>query len=114
MKTIRIRAGSVEVEAELADTAAAGTFFMAMPMSGRARRWGGRLYFRVPLELEPEGLSETVEEGAVAFWPREQAVCVFFGGRPAEAVLPLGRIKGDAAALIDVAHDEEVRLERAE
>jgi len=56
----------------------------ALPVEGRAARWGDELYFDVPVDvdLEPNARAE-VEPGTVAYWPQGNALCLFWGPTPA-------------------------------
>jgi len=56
----------------------------ALPVEGRAARWGDELYFDVPVDvgLEPNARAE-VEPGTVAYWPQGPALCLFWGPTPA-------------------------------
>ena len=56
----------------------------ALPMDGRAARWGDELYFDVPVDvdLEPNARAE-VEPGTIAYWPQGPALCLFWGPTPA-------------------------------
>jgi len=56
----------------------------ALPVEGRAARWGDELYFDVPVtvDLEPNARAE-VEPGTIAYWPQGPAVCLFWGATPA-------------------------------
>jgi len=56
----------------------------ALPVEGRAVRWGDELYFDVPVtaDLEPNARAE-VEPGTIAYWPQGPAVCLFWGPTPA-------------------------------
>lgn len=55
----------------------------ALPVEGRATRWGDELYFDVPVEADAEQSARAaVEPGAVAYWPRGPALCLFWGPTP--------------------------------
>lgn len=56
----------------------------ALPVEGRAARWGDELYFDVPVDvdLEPNARAE-VEPGTIAYWPQGPALCLFWGPTPA-------------------------------
>jgi hypothetical protein len=86
----------------------------ALPLSGDATRWGEELYFRTGVDVPPEETREAVPEGALAYWPQGNALCLLWGETPASvdrepraagpvAVLavvddtePLGTVDGDA------------------
>jgi hypothetical protein len=55
----------------------------ALPVEGRATRWGDELYLSVPVEAEPASTREEVPVGAVAYWPAGPALCLFWGPTPA-------------------------------
>jgi len=56
----------------------------ALPLDGRAARWGDELYFDVPVDvaLEPNARAD-VEPGTIAYWPQGPALCLFWGPTPA-------------------------------
>jgi uncharacterized protein len=109
-RRVRIRAGSVVVEAKLGQGPVADELWEALPIEGRAQIWGDEIYFEIPIDPPPDPGSEreTVELGAVGFWPPGKALCLFFGPtpmsrgdeiRPASAVNVLGMIDGDPRSL---------------
>jgi len=55
----------------------------ALPVEGRAARWGDELYFSVPVDVPAENPREVVEVGAVAYWPAGNALALFWGPTPA-------------------------------
>jgi hypothetical protein len=56
----------------------------ALPVEGRAARWGDELYFDVPVtvDLEPNARAD-VDPGTIAYWPQGPALCLFWGPTPA-------------------------------
>lgn len=122
-KTIRIRAGDVELLAELNASATSKALYDALPIHARAERWGEEIYFEIPVdeELAPDA-RDRLDVGEIAYWPPGNAFCIFFGPTPAStgdepraasATNPLGRIVGDAVLLKSVASGCDVVLERA-
>jgi len=111
-KQIVITAGSTTVRAELNDSATALAIRAALPIEGRANRWGGEIYFTIDVEADLEDdAREVVEAGELAFWPPGRAFCVFFGSTPASSgsqiraaspVNVVGRVTEDLAPLWDV------------
>lgn len=102
---IRITAGAVSAEAELAGTTTGRAIWEALPIRGRASTWGDEIYFDIGLECPPEAPREVVEVGDLGYWPPGQAFCIFFGPtpasrgdevRPASPVNVVGRVHGDA------------------
>ena len=122
-RKIRISAGEVVVTAVLNDSDTARQLWDALPITGRAQTWGDEIYFSIPVNAEEAADSqETVEMGAVAYWPPGKAMCLFWGPtpmsgpgeiRPASAVNVMGLIDGDPTVLGDVVDGTEVVVERS-
>jgi hypothetical protein len=56
----------------------------ALPVEGTAARWGDELYVGIPVDAPVESNARAgVEPGAVAYWPRGSALCLFWGPTPA-------------------------------
>ena len=83
MKKIVIKAGQVEAKAELNESATATVIWQALPIEGSANTWGEEIYFQIPVsqDLKPDA-REVVELGDLAYWPRGEAFCIFFGATP--------------------------------
>jgi len=120
---IKITADKVVVEAELNDSATAKSIVDVLPIEAGARRWGGEIYFPIPVTAELEDTSrEVLEAGELGYWPTGKAFCMFFGPTPASqgdeiraasAVNIVGRMKGDLSPLWDVADGADVLIELA-
>src|SRR5215510_343503 len=122
-RRIRITAGSVSADAILNDSATATAVWNALPLSVPGQTWGDEIYFTIPVKAKPEAPRETVDMGALGYWPPGQAFCIFFGPtpasrgdeiRPASAVNVFGRIEGDSTIFKAIRAGTRVRLERAE
>ena len=120
-KKIRIKAGAVEVTAELNDTRTAQAIWDALPLTERGNRWGAELYFSIPVTLEAENAREVVAAGDLGYWPPGTAFCIFFGTtpmsrgeeiRPASPVNVFGKVIGDADVFNQVASGTEISVER--
>ncbi len=120
-RRIRIKAGGVEVTAELNETRTAEAIWQALPIKGRANRWGEEIYFSIPVSLEEEDAQEVVSAGDLGYWPPGTAFCLFWGPtpmsrgqeiRPASPVNVLGKITGDAGVLRQVASGTEITIDR--
>lgn len=113
MTRIRImcEAADVDMTAALNESQTARALLGALPVAGAARRWGGEVYFDVPVSVGLEDAVERVSAGDIAYWPPGAAFCVFFGQQPYSAVNPLGRVEGDAGAFERVGDGDVVRLE---
>ena len=121
-RQIEISAGDVIVTAVLNDSDTADELWAALPITARAQTWGDEIYFSIPVSVEEAADSqETVEMGAVAFWPPGSALCLFWGPtpmsapgeiRPASAVNVMGLIDGDPTVLGGIADGTEVVVAR--
>jgi hypothetical protein len=93
----------------------------ALPVSGDATRWGEELYFSVPVDVSPEHTRAVVPVGALAYWPRGNALCLFWGPTPASqadeprAATPVAVVAtvDDTSALATVDGGATVRVEDA-
>ncbi len=119
-RRITITAGKTQFRAELNDTATALAIMEALPIEARANRWGGEIYFAIPVEAGLEtGARDVVEAGELGYWPPGSAFCIFFGRTPASqgdeirAASPVnivGRIEGKLDKLWTVPDGAEVSL----
>ena len=72
--TIRITTGQVAVTAELNDSPTAKSIAGALPIRAAAQRWGGEIYFSIPVTAELENDSRDVlRAGELGYWPRPPA-----------------------------------------
>ena len=119
MKRILIRAGQVQVSAELNDTRTADAIWNALPLSATGNTWGDEIYFSIPVKLDEENARATVALGDLGYWPPGHAFCMFFGPtpvsrgkeiRPASPVNVFGHIVGDPTVLRQVQDGEKVTL----
>lgn len=111
-KAIKITAGQAKFEAELNDSPTAKSIFEALPIKAKGNRWGGEIYFSIPVEAGLEADSRDVlEAGELGYWPTGSAFCIFFGPTPASqvdeiraasAVNIVGTIKGNLSQLPNV------------
>jgi len=123
MKRILIRAGQVQVSAELNDTRTADAIWNALPLSATGNTWGDEIYFSIPVKLDEENARATVALGDLGYWPPGHAFCMFFGPtpvsrgkeiRPASPVNVFGHIVGDPTVLRQVQDGEKVTLEQVQ
>ncbi len=109
---VSIDTGGVEFHAVLNDTATARAIANALPITGEANRWGGEIYFSIPVQVGLEsGARDVLEAGEIGYWPPGTALCIFFGPTPASDgdeiraasdVNIVGRIEGKLDALWNV------------
>jgi uncharacterized protein len=122
MARIRITAGAVSREAELNSSVTSEQVLKALPIEGRANRWGAEIYFSIPVNCEQEAdAREAMQVGELAYWPPGKAFCIFFGPTPASdgdqpmaasAVNVIGGIIGDARGFGAVKSGEKVVIEK--
>ena len=121
LQVIRIKAGPIQVQAELNNTRTAKALLDILPVKATANTWGDEIYFDVPLNVEIENGREVVEMGDVAYWPDGPSLCLFFGRTPASRgdeiraaspVTVVGRIVGDPKVLKSVRSGAEVTVEK--
>ena len=119
---ITITAGKVMVDAELNESQTAKAIAEALPIRAKAQRWGGEIYFSIPLSCELQADSrEVMEAGELGYWPPGTAFCIFFGPTPASqsdeiraasAVNVVGKMKSDWSELWDVPDGADVSVEK--
>lgn len=122
-RNILIQAGPVEAVAELAENSTADAIWDALPLEGRANRWGEEIYFdiKVSIESSPDA-RQVMEIGELAYWPGGTAFCIFFGPTPVSLedepraytdVNPFGRVLGDASVFFTVHDGEDIKISQA-
>ncbi|HVO84739.1 MAG TPA: cyclophilin-like fold protein [Syntrophobacteria bacterium] len=121
MKRILIKAGTVEVAAELNSSPTAAAIWQELPITGSANTWGEEIYFRIPVSCDLESTARDVLElGELGYWPPGRALCIFFGKTPisapgeiraASAVTVVGRVLGDPKRFLRVRDGDAVGLE---
>lgn len=120
-KKIHIRAGAIEVAAELNDSRTAQAIWETLPIKGRANLWGDEIYFSIPLKLQLEAGQELVNVGELGYWPDGNAFCIFFGPtpisrgdeiRPASPVTVFGKVITDVTPFKKVAAGTEITIRR--
>lgn len=113
----------LRLNAILGDSPTAQALAAALPLTGKAHRWGDEIYFPVPqVVAELDDTARTVVQvGDLGYWPTGKAFCIFFGLtpssvpgqiRPASAVNWVGRLTDDPCCLTLVAEGTPVRVER--
>jgi hypothetical protein len=120
---IVIIANDLRLNGFLDDSPTAQALAGALPLTGKAHRWGDEIYFPVPqvvAELD-DTAQVVVQVGDLGYWPTGRAFCIFFGLtpasvpgeiRPASAVNLVGRLTGDPCCLTVVAEGTPVRIEK--
>ena len=119
---IVIKASGIAFEAELNDSITGKAIYGALPIRAKGQRWGGEIYFNIPVSCElEEDSGDVLEKGELGYWPPGTAFCIFFGPTPASggdeiraasAVNIVGRMKGDLSGLWDVPNGTEVCVQK--
>ena len=123
MSRLRIEAGAVSFEIELADTPTAKALLAAAPFESQAQTWGEEVYFSTPVsaKLEP-GARQVVEPGTVCFWTQGDALALPFGRTPistddkpklANPCNILGKVLSDPKILSKVKAGTKIRVSPA-
>jgi len=121
MRQIQIRAGDIQVIAELNDNRTADAIWEALPLSAAGNTWGDEIYFGIPVQLQAENAQAVVSLGDLGYWPAGNAFCIFFGPtpvsrgqeiRPASPVNVFGRVIGDPTEFKKVRDGETVTVEQ--
>ncbi len=118
---IQITVGSVKIKAELNDTTTAQEILKALPVKSRVNRWGGEIYFTVPVSVPLEdNCRDVLEPGELGYWPTENAFCIFFGATPASKedecraasdVNVFGKVIDDLSKLWDIEDGIEIKID---
>ena len=117
---IQITAGTTQIRAELYDTPTAQEILNSLPIKSHVNRWGGEIYFTIPISVPIEYDSRDVlEPGELGYWPTGNAFCIFFGSTPASKgeecraasnVNVFGKVVSDISLLWDVEDGTEVMV----
>lgn len=69
------------------------TIVRKLPLEGRAALWKEEVYFEIPIKMGEEKAKTIVEQGTIAFWPMDSAICIFHGkSQPYSPVSILGKV----------------------
>ena len=109
---IQITSGDITIGAGLFDTPTGRAIAEALPIEGSVNRWGGEIYFSIPVSIGLEDDSRDIlEPGELGYWPTGSAFCIFFGSTPvsqgdepraASNVNVFGKVIGDLTPLWNV------------
>ena len=122
IKIVTKTTGTVEAELTSENPQTAERIWTALPIEGKANRWGDEIYFSIPISVEEEHSRADVEVGAIAYWPPGSALCIFFGRTPASrsekprAASPVNvfaKLKGDVTAFRKVRDGDAVTIEKS-
>jgi hypothetical protein len=114
--------GTVEAALRNENPQTAERIWEALPIEGRANRWGDEIYFSIPVSVEEEHSRAEVEIGAIAYWPPGSALCIFFGRTPASrddkprAASPVNvfaKVNADTSIFRKVSDGDKVTIEKS-
>jgi hypothetical protein len=118
---IQITSGDITVQAELYETPTGRAIAEALPINGSVNRWGGEVFFTIPVSVERDAASRDVlEPGELGYWPTGNAFCIFFGATPvsqgdecraASNVNVFGRVTDDLDVLWDIKESAQIRVQ---
>ena len=124
MTDLHVTVDGHELEANWTDDApeTKAALVDALPVAGDATRWGDELYFDVPIDVPAENARAAVPEGAIAYWPTGNVLCLFWGPTPASeddeprATSPVNVVARvtDTEPLTEIEGGARVRLERTD
>jgi hypothetical protein len=119
---IRIIAGAVIAQGELADTECARAIAKKLPFETVPNEWGDEFYFTIPVKLPLDATATgKVKVGDIGYWPPGSALAIFFGRTPmstgpdpvpASEVNLVGRITSDALLLKKAKGASTIRIEK--
>ena len=109
---IRIVCRDIAMTATLNDSKTSAELLKALPIESSVQRWGDEVYFTIPLKMGEEDPQAEVPSGAIAYWPRGPAFCIFFGQTPYSPVNVLGTVDGNAAEFRKVTDGDAIRIEK--
>jgi hypothetical protein len=119
-KRLIIRGEEAEIIVELDEGPVANELWERLPLETSATLRGEELYFPVLLPTATEAPEpKAVEVGDVAYWPAENALCLFCGNNDArtdkeDPLSPVGRIVGGVEDCGLVRQNETLRIEASE
>ncbi len=124
MSLITVRTRNGEYHGELFPGFLPDTIWLSLPKKLTVNMLGGMIYCECPVDCPVEGeLITKLETGDIAYWPKAEAICFFFGPTPlsgddGEPVTPypvirIGRLRGDISSMEDAGDRQRLSLERA-
>ncbi len=118
---VKIKTGTLELSAELNDSATAKSLISLFPLEFTMSRWGDEYYGDCGIKVDlSSDARDVMEVGELAVWPTGNALCIFFGPTPASRgnepravspVNPIGKLLGSPDALKNLGSSIHVRIE---
>jgi hypothetical protein len=123
-RRIKIKLDEIEIYGTLNDTITSDKIWDSLPLESVGNLWGDEVYFRTDIKSALDNTScLSVDLGDIAFWPPNNAICIFYGQtpastpgeiKPASAVNIIGKITDDLSKLKKVNDDCEIYMSRIE
>ncbi|MDH4202883.1 MAG: cyclophilin-like fold protein [Phycisphaerae bacterium] len=118
---IQIKSNDITMRAELDETPTGAAIAAALPIDGTVNRWGGEVYFSIPVSVGLEADSRDIlEPGELGYWPTGNAFYIFFGATPASQgdecraasnVNVFGRILSNLEPLWNIKNGAQIRIQ---
>jgi hypothetical protein len=118
---IKIRAGGLELSAELNDSPSSKKLISLLPLQFNMSRWGDEYYGDCGIKVElSSDARDVMEKGELAVWPTGSALCIFFGPTPVSKgdepravspVNPVGKLIDSPESLKNLGSSIQVRIE---
>lgn len=119
--TIRTRNGVYAAELDGSDIS--NEIWLSLPFSADINMLGCQIYFEKMTETKVEGDQTVFEEGDIAYWPKANALCLFFGptplsgddGKPVSSfpLKKIGRILDDCRSMENAGDRMRITFERS-
>ena len=123
MSRITVRTRNSEYAGELDSSDISNEIWLSLPFKADINMLGSQIYFSMPLESDAVGDTTVLEKGDIAYWPKADAFCIFFGPTPLSGddlrpvssfpVKVIGRIIGDCSSMENAGDRMPITLERA-
>lgn len=124
MSGITIRTRNSIIDGELDKSDISNEIWLKLPFSNTINMLGDEIYFEFPLDSNMNGERATVfDAGDIAYWPKVQALCLFFGptplsgedGRPVSRfpLIKIGKMKGDFKVLETAGDRMKITIEQS-
>ena len=82
MNRIKIRTRCGEWAAVLDGSDISNEIWLSLPYTAVINMFGSQMYFEMILDTKAGGDSTVFEKGDIAYWPKADALCIFFGPTP--------------------------------
>lgn len=121
-RKINIKIDGKEIKAELNASITADKVWDALPIESIGNLWGDEVYFSTNITSSIDDTSKVVVEiGDLAFWPPNNAFCIFYGKTPlstddeiraASAVNIIGKLLSTPEELKDITDSCTIKVIR--